>query len=199
MDDAVIAIKNSKVVDRNQSDQFINELIILSQINHLNVVKLLGCCLETPVPLLVYEFVTNNILLHHIHGEGSSSSISRDLRPQKQMEHSRTCIQLECISYIGMSSQLTYFLMMNTLQKYHFGVSRLLSPEESHLSTLVQGTFGYMDPEYFHSGNLTHKSDVYSFGVVLVELLTGAKVLFVQQGRDGQKYWYVFLVCIGRG
>ncbi|MBA0879875.1 hypothetical protein Goshw_006012 [Gossypium schwendimanii] len=76
----VVAVFVPTVVDENQIKQFIDEVIILTQINHRNVVKLLGCCLETEVPLLVYEFVSNGTLSEHIHCEDKASSISWAIR-----------------------------------------------------------------------------------------------------------------------
>ncbi|KAF2908840.1 wall-associated receptor kinase 5 [Oryza sativa Japonica Group] len=197
-DNKEVAIKKSRVINDDCREEFVNEIIILSQINHRNIVRLLGCCLDVDVPMLVYEFAHNGTLSEFLHGTDHRSPIPLDLRLKIATQAA------EALAYLHSSTSRTILhgdvksanILMDdqyNAKVADFGASTLKSMDESEFILFVQGTMGYLDPESFTSHQLTERSDVYSFGVVLLELLTRKKALYTNDFNKNESLSYRFL------
>ncbi|MCO5571533.1 hypothetical protein L7F22_025276 [Adiantum nelumboides] len=189
-----VAIKRAKpkVVEEQvaQMQSFVKEIILLSKTVHKNVVKLLGCCVETSVPLLVFEFVERGTLQDYLKPQGRDSSLILQGGKAGSGCNSLWAWRMhiavetaEALSYLHNKSEPIFHLDMKSanilIDKQYspkvadFGLSCFLTSDATHLTNaLVAGSFGYVDPEYYHSLRITDKCDVYSFGVILLELIS---------------------------
>uniref|UniRef100_A0A0D3GKL6 Protein kinase domain-containing protein n=1 Tax=Oryza barthii TaxID=65489 RepID=A0A0D3GKL6_9ORYZ len=184
-DDLVVAIKRCKLMDERNKKEFGKEMLILSQVNHKNIVKLLGCCLEVDVPMLVYEYVPNGTLYQLIHG-GSAGAISFASRLRIAHESAESLAYLHSLAsppILHGDVKSSNILLDESFmaQVSDFGASILAPTDEAQMMTMVQ---------------LTEKSDVYSFGVVLLELLTGKKPLCLDGPDEGRSLSARFLAAM---
>ncbi|VVB11559.1 unnamed protein product [Arabis nemorensis] len=202
VDGRIVAVKKSKVVDEDKLEEFINEVVILSQINHRNIVKLLGCCLETDVPVLVYEFIPNGNLFELLHDEFDDNTMATwevRLRIAVDIAGALSYLHSSASSPIYHRDVKSTNIMLD--EKYRakvsdFGTSRSVTVDHTHLTTVVSGTVGYVDPEYFQSSQFTAKSDVYSFGVVLAELITGEKSISFLRSQENRTLATYFILAV---
>ncbi|XP_071723900.1 putative wall-associated receptor kinase-like 16 [Rutidosis leptorrhynchoides] len=185
-----VAIKKPKDVHKPLMKKgFQDQLKTVILKNHENVVKLYGICLETRIPLLVYEYILNDTLFKHIHPKASAILRSWKNRLRIATEAALALKEMHSSKIIhGNIKSANILLDHNYLVKISdFGTSQLMSPEHSHIvAAEKEGTLGYIDPEYLTTGKLTIESDVYSFGVVLMELLTEKKPISSDTNEFGE-------------
>ncbi|KAJ9550871.1 hypothetical protein OSB04_014916 [Centaurea solstitialis] len=178
--DTVVAIKISNSMSNQGAVEFQAEVEMLSRIRHCNLVSLIGYSYKGKEMALVYEYMPQGTLEDHLYKDGSRLSWLQLLKICKGAArgldylHTGTGTQHGIIHRDVKSSNV--LLDMNFAAKISdFGIAKIgpTNQTRTHVSTLVKGTFGYMDPRYVYTGNLTTKSDVYSFGVLLLEVLCG--------------------------
>ncbi|KAL2904299.1 LEAF RUST 10 DISEASE-RESISTANCE LOCUS RECEPTOR-LIKE PROTEIN KINASE-like 1.5 [Bienertia sinuspersici] len=178
---------------------FCNEILILSSIDHSNLVKLHGYCSDPRGLLLVYDYIPNGTLADHIHGPNrkNSGSLSGPTRVDIALQ---VAIAVEYLHFTVQPAVVhrdittsNIFVDENMRVRVgDFGLSRLSGSSSGCVWTGPQGTPGYLDPDYHKSFRLTEKSDVYSYGVVLLELITGLKA--VDQRREKREVGLVDMV-----
>ncbi|KAG2712587.1 hypothetical protein I3760_04G133700 [Carya illinoinensis] len=179
-DGTVIAVKQLSSKSKQGNREFVNEIGMISALQHPNLVKLYGCCIEGNQLLLIYEYMENNCLSRALFGKDTFCRLKLDW-PTRQ----KICL--------GIARGLVYLHEESRLKIVHrdiktsnvlldkdynakisdFGLAKLSEDDNTHISTRVAGTIGYMAPEYAMRGYLTNKADVYSFGVVALEIVSG--------------------------
>ncbi|XP_042479270.1 probable LRR receptor-like serine/threonine-protein kinase At1g53440 isoform X2 [Macadamia integrifolia] len=179
LDGTVIAVKQLSSKSKQGNREFVNEIGMISALQHPNLVKLYGCCIEGNQLLLIYEYMENNSLARALFG-----------REDQRMNLDWPTRHKICL---GIAKGLAYLHEESRLKIVHrdikatnvlldkdfnakisdFGLAKLDEEENTHISTRIAGTIGYMAPEYAMRGYLTDKADVYSFGVVALEIASG--------------------------
>ncbi|KAJ3680855.1 hypothetical protein LUZ60_015344 [Juncus effusus] len=176
-DGTEIAVK----VHNNESNQgireFLNEVTLLSRIYHKNLVKFIGYSQEEGINILVYEFMHHGALQDHLHGPTEQKINSWITRMEiaedaaKGIEYLHKGCSPPIVHRDLKSSNILLDKEMRA-KVSDFGLSKLME-DTSHISSMVKGTVGYLDPASYLTRNFTEKSDIYSFGIILLELISG--------------------------
>uniref|UniRef100_A0A2N9GHU4 non-specific serine/threonine protein kinase n=1 Tax=Fagus sylvatica TaxID=28930 RepID=A0A2N9GHU4_FAGSY len=176
-DGRIVAVKQLSVASHQGKSQFVTEISTISAVQHRNLVKLYGCCIDGDRRLLVYEYLENRSLdqalfgksnlrldwptrfsvclgtargLAYLHEESRPRIVHRDVKASNILIDGELCPKIS-----------------------DFGLAKLYDDTKTHISTRVAGTIGYLAPEYAMRGHLTEKADVFGFGVVALEILSG--------------------------
>ncbi|KAL9685855.1 hypothetical protein QQ045_023309 [Rhodiola kirilowii] len=172
-----VAVKSLKAGSGQGEREFQAEVEIISRVHHKHLVSLVGYCIAGSQRMLVYEFVPNNTMEFHLHEKGRPTMnwptrLKIALGSAKGLAYLHEDCHPKIIHRDIKASNI--LLDLNFEAKVaDFGLAKMNSDVDTHVSTRVMGTFGYLAPEYASSGKLTDKSDVFSFGIMLLELITG--------------------------
>ncbi|CAH8362299.1 unnamed protein product [Eruca vesicaria subsp. sativa] len=186
-DGRLVAVKRLYERSLKRVEQFKNEIDILKSLKHKNLVILYGCTSRHSTELLlVYEYISNGTLADHLHGDRAEARpLCWPVRLNIAIETASALSFLHKSGIIHRDVKTTNILLdeNSTVKVADFGLSRLFSMDQTHVSTAPQGTPGYVDPEYYQCYRLNEKSDVYSFGVVLTELISSKEAVDITRHR----------------
>ncbi|XP_058219698.1 probable LRR receptor-like serine/threonine-protein kinase At1g56140 isoform X5 [Rhododendron vialii] len=177
-DGRVVAVKQLSVASHQGKSQFVAEIATISAVQHRNLVKLYGCCIEGGKRLLVYEYHENKSLDQALFAGKTSLYLSWPIRFDICLGVARGLAYLHeesRLRIVHRDVKASNILLDSDLNPKisDFGLAKLYDDKMTHISTHVAGTMGYIAPEYAMRGHLTEKADVFSFGVVALEIVSG--------------------------
>ncbi|CAL9205631.1 unnamed protein product [Musa hybrid cultivar] len=177
VDGRVVAVKQLSITSNQGKHQFMTEIATISAVQHRNLVKLYGCCVEGGKRLLVYEYLENKSLDQAIFGR-SNLHLDWSTRSEICLGTARGLAYLHeesRVRIVHRDVKASNILLDADLYPKisDFGLAKLYDDKKTHISTRVAGTIGYLAPEYAMRGHLTEKTDVFAFGVVCLEVLSG--------------------------
>ncbi|KAG0597364.1 hypothetical protein M758_UG331900 [Ceratodon purpureus] len=178
-----VAVKQLFIKNQQSITEFLNEVVVVTAIKHRNLVNLKGCCIREDQRLLVYEYLDNNDLAHHLFYQRGGQQLTWPARFNICLGVARGLYYLHASAQpriIHRDIKASNVLMDRELQPKiaDFGLALFFPDEQTHVITSdIAGTRGYWAPEYATMGQLSEKADVYSFGVLLLEVVSGRKNL----------------------
>ncbi|KAM3336750.1 hypothetical protein P3S68_032450 [Capsicum galapagoense] len=176
-DGRVVAVKQLSVASHQGKSQFVSEIATISAVQHRNLVKLYGCCIEGDRRLLVYEYLENKSLDQALFEKGSlyldwPTRFQICLGVAKGLAYLHEESRVRIVHQDVKASNILLDADLNP-KISDFGLAKLYDDKQTHINTRVAGTIGYLAPEYAMRGHLTEKADVFGFGVVALEIVSG--------------------------
>uniref|UniRef100_A0ACD5TR32 Uncharacterized protein n=1 Tax=Avena sativa TaxID=4498 RepID=A0ACD5TR32_AVESA len=174
----LVAVKKLKGIAQGEK-QFRAEVQTVGVIQHVNLVRLIGFCVQGRTRLLVYEYMENGSLNSHLFSE-SSARLTWDLRYRIALGIARGLAYLheeckDCIIHCDMKPDNVLLDAEFCPKIADFGMAKLLGRDFSRALTAMRGTIGYLAPEWISGLPITHKADVYSYGMMLLEIISGQR------------------------